>query len=221
MRALGYDIRHAKMGQRPFEDISSILGANAAPVVFDIGANTGQTIAEVQSIFPAANIHAFEPSPRTFTYLKANPAVTLNNFALGSKPGRMTLNENSWSVLTSLLPLGSDGCGSVERRVEVEVSTVDAYCEANGITTIDLLKSDTQGFDLEVLRGAQRMLRERRINLVYIEIIHSKLYENAPRAHDVLAFLADQGFDLVSFYNICLARGRAEWMDALFRLAAR
>jgi FkbM family methyltransferase len=208
------------MGQDIYEDISTIL-RTATPVIFDVGANTGQTIAEMKRCFPASTIHAFEPSPRSFDSLKRfAQSATLNNMALGSKPGRMILNENSVSTMTSFLPLGRDGWGSIEQLVlPVEISTVDAYCEARGIGHIDCLKSDTQGFDLEVLRGTERMLREHRVSLIYIEITFSKMYENAPRADELFAFLADHGFDFVSFYKMWFKRGRADWTDALFRVA--
>jgi len=79
-----------------------------------------------------------------------------------------------------------------------------------------LLKSDTQGFDLEVLKGADRMLAEHRIRLIYLEIIFSKMYENLPRADKIYAFMADHGFELVSFYKTYFQNGRAGWTDALF-----
>jgi hypothetical protein len=43
---------------------------------------------------------------------------------------------------------------------------------------IDLLKSDTQGFDLEVLKGAQGLLDARKIRLIYLEVTFQKLYEH-------------------------------------------
>jgi hypothetical protein len=57
--------------------------------------------------------------------------------------------ENSWSVFSSLLPLGPDGWEKITNQRESEVSTVDRYCMEHEIPFIDLLKSDTHGFDLE------------------------------------------------------------------------
>src|ERR1041385_1246675 len=83
---------------------------------------------------------------------------------------------------------------------------------------LDILKSDTQGFDLAVLQGAQRLLERRAVRLVFMEITFSKMYEELPRFDQIYAFLLDRGFALVSFYDFYYQRERAGWTDALFRL---
>ncbi len=54
-------------------------------------------------------------------------------------------------------------------RRAVQIDTIDDYCERAGIDHIDILKSDTQGYDLEVLRSAGKMLSAGKIKLVYLE----------------------------------------------------
>jgi len=44
------------------------------------------------------------------------------------------------------------------RRARVTITTIDAFCSANNIDQISVLKTDTEGFDAEVLRGADKML---------------------------------------------------------------
>ena len=66
--------------------------------------------------------------------------------------------------------------GAIKQRINVDVTTIDNYCRDYGIERIDILKSDTQGFDLEVLKGASRLLDQHRIHLVYVEIVFGKLY---------------------------------------------
>src|SRR5207253_4668851 len=97
-----------------------------------------------------------------------------------------------------------------------EVRTIDSYCAERGITIIDILKSDTQGFDLEVIKGAARLLEQRRIQLIYMEITFSDMYKGLPRFDEIYGFLADRGFALVSFYDFYYQHGRAGWTDALF-----
>jgi len=79
-----------------------------------------------------------------------------------------------------------------------------------------LLKSDTQGFDLEVIKGAQKMLDGKLIRLLFLELTFSKLYEDMTRVDEIFRFITDQGFELVSFYKFYYLRGRAGWTDALF-----
>jgi hypothetical protein len=77
------------------------------------------------------------------------------------------------------------------------------------------LKSDTQGYDLNVLQGATRRL-QRGVGLVYLEVNFANLYEGQGsfgKQYDVLTSL---GFRLFSFYQIFRMGGLAGWTDALF-----
>jgi hypothetical protein len=118
--------------------------------------------------------------------------------------------------MSSFLELGKESWGTVTARREVEVDTVDDYCSGASVTHIDILKSDTQGFDFEVLRGAKAMLGEHRIHLVFIEIMFCEMYKNLPRFDEVFRFLLDRGLELVSFYTMEYRDNKAGWTDALF-----
>jgi len=78
------------------------------------------------------------------------------------------------------------------------------------------VKSDTQGYDLEVLKGAEGMFRENAIKLVYSEIIFSNLYKDMPSFGQMYDFLITRGFRLVSFYEVTYEDGLASWTDGLF-----
>jgi FkbM family methyltransferase len=216
---MGYDIRRSGIGRDAYSDIRRIVGSKS-PVMFDIGANVGQTIDALRKAFPSPIIHAFEPGKASFDRLVQThsklPYVRLNNLALGSKPGRQIFFENSLTDMSSFLPLGPDGWGEISNQREIEVSTVDRYCMQYEIPFIDLLKSDTQGFDLEVLKGAQELLNARKIRLIYLEIIFQKLYHGVPRIDEIYRFISDNGFELVSFYEFHYRNERAGWTDALF-----
>jgi hypothetical protein len=98
----------------------------------------------------------------------------------------------------------------------VPVCTMDVFCDENEIEHIDLLKSDTQGFDLEVLRGGERMFAEKRVKLVYLEVTFAPLYEHLPRFDQLYGFLADRGFDLIGLYDFHYRNDKLGWADALF-----
>jgi hypothetical protein len=118
--------------------------------------------------------------------------------------------------MSSFLEPGAAPWGEVKGRVEVDVVTIDEYCEQHGITHIDVLKSDTQGFDLEVVRGADSMLSESRVHLVFCEINFNEAYAELPRLDEIYAALHDRGLRLVSFYNFHYLPDRVSWADALF-----
>jgi FkbM family methyltransferase len=225
LRRSGYELRRFDgLGVHPLADARRIL-EHGAPVVFDVGANTGQTITRIRHFMRGATVHSFEPSETAFAKLQerhgADPAVRLNRLALGAAHEERELFENVSSDMSSFLPLGEDGWGSVTGTTVVPVDTLDSYCERARVETIDLLKIDTQGFELEVLRGAARMLADGRIALVLAEVHFAAVYEGAPSFCDVQELLARDGFALVSIYDVHHVGHRAGWCDAMFADARR
>jgi len=128
----------------------------------------------------------------------------------------MLFLENADSTMSSFLELGADGWGSVEKRRMVEVRTIDDVCAEYGIGRIDILKSDTQGYDLEVFRGAQQAFNRNMIGMVYCEINFSDLYIGQPRFEEVCSFLRTQGFQLAALYTMHFHSRFVGWTDALF-----
>ena len=96
------------------------------------------------------------------------------------------------------------------------MTTLDGYCAEQSIGRLDILKTDTQGYDLEVLAGAAGLLDGHRVGLIFMEISYADVYERGPGLDEVYGFLRDRGFFLVSFYNFAFKNGRADWSDALF-----
>lgn len=220
---LGYRISRISeepLGRDPFQDMKVLTRAGDHPTVFDVGANAGQSVTRFRDYFKSPMIHSFEPGLAAFTELKSKtagvPYLYLNNVALGSCRERRVFNENSGSDMSSFLELGKDAWGTVAERREVEVDTIDAYCDRTAVTHIDILKSDTQGFDFEVLKGAKRLLGEHRIHLVFFEVTFCELYKDLPRFDEIYRFLIEQGLVLVSFYEMEYKHNRAGWTDALF-----
>jgi FkbM family methyltransferase len=224
LNRLGYDVRRLSsdggLGLDPFRDMQTLSAHRRKLVVFDVGANVGQSVDRFRETLDDSIIHSFEPEPATFAELRRRKSdvagVHLNNFALGSSRGTAELNRNTNSDMSSILQPGRDSWGTIDGRISVEVRTLDEYCDDHRVTHIDILKSDTQGYDLEVLKGAEQLLAQGRIKLIYLEIIFSRMYEKLPRPDEVLAYLADHGFSLVSFYEIHYQQERAGWTDALF-----
>jgi FkbM family methyltransferase len=230
-RTLGYDIRRLAapsnkrpvsnnaVGRNPFDDIASFLG-HKRPVILDVGANVGQSVWNFRSRFSDCILHSFEPSPSTFEKLSENVQnladVHLWNYALGSTPGQMNFLENSKPKMSSFLPLSDFGWGEITKETTVDVSTVDAFCASHGIETIDILKTDTQGYDYEVFKGCEAMMRAGNISLIYFEIIFSDMYKDLPSFGEVFEFLEARNFRLVSFYEIYYQERLASWTDALF-----
>jgi FkbM family methyltransferase len=212
----------SKLGRDAFDDMRRLTRAGESPIVFDVGANVGQTIQRIRRRFRTPIIHSFEPDPRTFRELEINAAkldnVITRNLGIGSSVRMLEFFQNEQADMSSFLPLGRVGWGTVQDTITVPVTTVDAYCRERGIDRIDIVKSDTQGFDFEVLRGAERMMGERRIHLIYLEICFAELYKRSGTPDAIYRHLIDRGYRLVSFYRFFYREAMAAWSDALFVL---
>lgn len=196
-----------------------------APVIFDVGANRGDTAKKYVELFKNTTIHAFEPFPETCTIFKqkhqANKNIILNQCALSSKIGSATLNVNNSvdtnSILQSkVLGATSDASCTTITTVEIETNTIDNYCKVNNILMIDILKIDVQGFEVEVLKGAIEMLQQQKIKLIYTESYFVQQYVDQPLFHQIAAMLYQYGFTLQDIYDPYYSLKNILWCDAMF-----
>jgi FkbM family methyltransferase len=180
----------------------------ADPVLFDVGAHEGSTIDLLLEMFPQSAIHAFEPDPGHFAKLSERCAaasrVTPHQVGVGSTSGRLEFHSNLFGSnggVGSFLALDPrSGAQTVASHV-VDVVTIDAFCRDNAIDHIDFLKLDVQGFEREVLLGAQRMLGERSIRTLQVEIIFFPFYERQLSFYDIESLLIPGGYRLFTVDN--------------------
>ena len=223
LRKAGWDVRRyqlGKLGRDPWQDLRHLLRGVRRPLIFDVGANIGQSVDAFRKSFPDSFVHSFEPSPGTYARLiehcKGMNGVRTWNCGVGSSPTNLPFLENSHSFMSSFLAPGEGCWGRIEKTTDVEVVTLDSFAGEQGIAFIHVLKSDTQGYDFEVFRGAEHLMNEGRIGLIYFEFIFSKMYQNLPTFHEVFRFLSDHNFSLVSFYEPHFQQDLLSWTDVLF-----
>ena len=88
------------------------------------------------------------------------------------------------------------------RGVEtVTVRMIDKVINEQSIQSVDLLKSDTQGFDLQVLKGASHSLGSGRIKNVMIELNFAALYHGQSNPIEIMSYLRERQFRLVDLYE--------------------
>lgn len=142
-------------------------------IVFDVGANVGNWTALALSLNPDLQIHCFEPSAATFQRLQARAfgsgKISRNPFGLSASPGEMTLYLFGEASGTNSL-YRREGLSIEQTHTEqIQLDTLDAYCQRESVTRIDLLKLDVEGHELRVLQGAEHMLSEGRILRIQFE----------------------------------------------------
>lgn len=149
--------------------------------VFDVGANVGE-LTLLFSRFAAANgiVYAFEASRAAFERLEIvcraakRHNVVLNHLALADKKGLIQLHiyDDDYSSFNSqaVRPLKDYGLNIEPVGIEeISATTIDDYCEEHGIERIDLLKIDVEGAELQVMKGARRMLKSGRVKCMTFE----------------------------------------------------
>jgi FkbM family methyltransferase len=159
--------------------IKNLLGTkikNESPVFFDVGANIGDYTELLATHHPKAKIYCFEPNPNTFKKLAENcgDLATLINGGIGAEIGELKLyfeSSDSTSVQASSNPeiLNVIAKQSDLTSIDIKINTIDNYCLQNGIDSIDFLKIDIEGFELEALEGAKKLLSEKKIKLIQFE----------------------------------------------------
>lgn len=144
--------------------------------IFDVGANIGEYSTLLKQVFSKkAVIHAFEPSPKTFGKLKLNigddAKIRVYNFGFGDSNAKTVLYSNAdESGLASVYKRRLDHFNiNMDRREEIEIKTLDTFCDDQKIDHIHFLKLDVEGNELRVLEGASKMLSSGGIDFIQFE----------------------------------------------------
>ncbi|MGD9657290.1 MAG: FkbM family methyltransferase [Methylocystis sp.] len=203
------------------------LITTSSPVIFDVGANVGQSIDLFRSIFPSAKLFSFEPGEDAFTALREkceNEAeVQLFPFALGSKEEHRSFHLYG-SLLNSILPMDANPANrfaSYRRKniASIRVMTLESIWRELGSPRIHLLKIDTQGFDLEVLHGSAAVFDAEAIDNVLIEMNFVPMYIGQPTPEAIMRFLAERELRLVGLYEVVRQEDCIAWTTGMFSKA--
>jgi FkbM family methyltransferase len=149
-----------------FALISKII--KKGDVVFDVGANVGEWSYTSLMVAGTLKLYCFEPVEETFLQLTKNLGQTgamLNNVAIADSNGTKIFNYYNKNPKLARMSTFYRRSEALEQRlemqpkkIEVRVQTLDSFCKDNPILRIDYLKIDTEGSELDVLRGAEGIL---------------------------------------------------------------
>lgn len=197
-------------------------------MIFDVGAQYGQTALEYSSRFSGSTIYCFEPFNESFNILKNNVSEYSNikafNIAIGDSEGVKKFNSNTFSATNSFLEThekASDiwGKGMLDtiEKTDVAITTLDNFVKKNGINQIDILKIDVQGYEFNVIEGAKHLISTNNIKLIYLEIIIMPTYKEQKHLDELLALMRTCNFSLYNLYNFTYdSFGSLSQLDAIF-----
>lgn len=203
----GYDLRPIRKSDRAEHILARMLTNFPVDLCIDVGANQGQWATETRRSGFKGDIISCEPGAGAFAALhKASgndPRWYIVPTALGAANTEAALKTfGGKGDLNSLRePAAPEDAGAFKHikvvgEETVEVRTLDAVLDEMGIASDRpmILKSDTQGYDLEVLLGAKQRLGQC-IGLV-LEMNCLRIYDGAPDHREMADFVYDAGFEL-------------------------
>jgi FkbM family methyltransferase len=229
-KSLGYECRRmaADDDHDPFVFAQRLIQA-AQPVVFDVGAHHGQTASRLVELFPSATVHCFEPYPESYALLEvatqADPRVRRHRVCLSDRTGAAIMNCNASTATNSLLETDrraaatwGEGLLDTDMQIEVNTTTLDAFCTAESIGHIDLLKIDTQGAEYAVLEGAAEMLTRRAVTVLVFEMITAATYAQQRLPSEYFTLLESRGYVFSGVFSPMYRNGLLAQCDVAFTL---
>jgi FkbM family methyltransferase len=212
----------------PDEDSYRVVASlcrRSDPVIIDGGAHRGDAVQALSRLLPGARFHCFEPDPVLHDGLVRRFAdradVRVVKAALGETAGKATFNINASRPTNSLLPsaklLQSDLRDLLQtvQQIDVELTTIDEYCAARGVGSVDVIKLDLQGYDYKALRGARATLPG--VSVVLVEVLFAEIYQGCGLFSDILRLMEQSGFSLYTLSGLHYGAGdELLWSDAIF-----
>jgi FkbM family methyltransferase len=224
---LGWDIRRTAYPRSEEILLTRFLSVAHPTAVFDVGANIGQYGLSLRRCGFAGRIVSFEAIPSVHARLSAVAAadrdwIVAPCCALGREPGKALINVARNSVSSSILPMHEAHLQAApdSRYLAGETVRVERLDDiAQTLLPTDrrlMLKIDTQGYEEEVLAGANRVLGS--VSALQLELSVAPLYQGAPSLRRILELCEGLGFHLhgliPGFYEE--KSGRLLQMDGLF-----
>jgi FkbM family methyltransferase len=184
-------------------------------IFFDVGAELGLDSLPFARNNPDSVVYAFEPNPHMVKHLTEQSqgldnyfiipfAVSdyhgFSNFNICTEhPGICSLLEFDDSGVQNWngYGIGTDFPIHTDEKVEVEVIRLDHFIKENEITKIDYFHCDTQGSDLNVLKGMGDYIHLINQGQVEAEFQQKSFYQNQNNYKETMSFLIENGFEIV------------------------
>ena len=184
--------------------------------IFDVGSHRGESIDYFIKLKNLKKIQSFEPQKDIFLVLKKkyknNNKVILNQIALSQNENYKDFYINDLSSTSGFSRLNKKSLwlkiknkilnkkNPIINKIKIRSLTIDKFIKQKKIKKIDLLKIDTEGHELEVLKGALKTIQEHKVKFILIELHFSKMYQNYSKKK-IESFLAKNNFFLLKKFK--------------------
>jgi len=168
--------------------------------VLDIGAHQGlYSLVASRRVGRSGRVFSFEPSPRERRALRLNLAI---NFSRNVTVEALALGSQETTADLYVVQGNQTGCNSLRPPdvysstlpIRVQVTTLDQWLSQLGISSIDFIKLDVEGAELDVLKGASTFLQIRPRPMILAEVQDARTVPWGYHAKEILTFLQNAGF---------------------------
>jgi FkbM family methyltransferase len=201
--------------------IKNFFGKKKITLV-DVGANLGGYTNLILQNTKVKEIHIFEPSKKCFGYLKkkfTQNKIYINNKALSNTNKMNTFYESEVLSQSSLHNVKNKFNSNLENTdvYKIECVTLDKYFYGRKKNfVIDLLKIDAEGEDLMVLEGASKLLKNKNIRLIKIELLNSFNQKNNSNINEIMFFLNKYNYYITTISKTKFVNEKLLMMDVYF-----
>tara|TARA_B100001248_G_C27365824_1_gene448952 strand:+ start:568 stop:1281 length:714 start_codon:yes stop_codon:yes gene_type:complete len=191
-------------------EIKKIFSNKSQISIIDVGAHKGEYILNILKNFKVKQGYCFEPNPSVFRILQNNIKNKKNiefiNFGVSNSSGKIKFNVNIESSSSSINNLNEKSnyykkkfyllnflnTSNVTKVIDIEVLTLDNFMKKKGIIQIDLLKIDTEGYEMQVLKGLQDKIKK--IKLIHFEHHFDDMIMKDYKLSNIHNYLVKNGF---------------------------
>lgn len=185
--------------------------------VVDVGAHKGETLRHFSSLITGKfDYFGFEPNPESFTelmkavdpQLEDSQTVEFFPVAVGASTGSVTFRIAGASEVSGVLVPEAEllvrvpaGDHELKKEIRVPQICIDDFILQQDLAKVHVLKVDTEGYDLEVLRGAKGSLKTGIVDIVLCEVFFVKYREKQAYFWDIAAALEKLGYSFVNLFD--------------------
>lgn len=163
---------HEPQEEKVFQEVIQSLPQQGEKTMLELGAYWSFYSIWFKKLFPQAQSFMVEPNRRNLMYGKRNAK----------------LNQVNGTFVHAGIGKAND--------LKANVTTVDTICDQYDIKFLDILHSDIQGFELDMLHGAKKMFDQKAVGYIFVSTHSNELH------HQCKAFLDLYDFELVASANL-------------------
>lgn len=198
-------------------------------IYIDVGSHKGSYVDLIMNNFNLKKILMFEPQTNIFKFIKKkyfkDKYIKIYNCALSDKEKKQTLYINKHDLTTSLTQINKKNNylnlkatlfgGTINDMIldekNIKTFRLDKMIKTNNIAKIDLLKIDTEGHELQVLKGTGSFLKSK-VNFILIEFHNSNIFQNYDK-NKIHKYLTNNNFKLKNTFKFPFTT----WEDRIYQ----